>query len=42
MGDLNKGLGKDPNLIASICGKFDLFDILDYMHRDFRDAPIYD
>jgi hypothetical protein len=40
-GDFNERLGDDPNLLASICGEFDLFDVHDFHHGDSTMIPTY-
>jgi endonuclease/exonuclease/phosphatase family metal-dependent hydrolase len=41
VGDFNERLGDDPNLLASICGEFDLFDVHAYQHGDASMVPTY-
>jgi hypothetical protein len=40
-GDFNEQLGKDPNLLASICGGFDLFDAHEFQHGEHSMVPTY-
>jgi hypothetical protein len=41
VGDFNERLGDDPNLMASICGEFDLLDVHDFQHGDAATVPTY-
>jgi hypothetical protein len=41
VGDFNELLGADPNLLASICGDFDLVDAHDHQHGEASMVPTY-
>jgi hypothetical protein len=41
VGDLNERLGDKPNLMASICGEFDLFDVHEFHHGNAVMVPTY-
>jgi hypothetical protein len=41
VGDFNEKLSDDPNLIASTCTQFNLFEALDYHHGDEAMIPTY-
>jgi hypothetical protein len=41
VGDFNERLGDDPNLLASLCGEFDLLDVHDYQHGDSSMVSTY-
>jgi endonuclease/exonuclease/phosphatase family metal-dependent hydrolase len=41
VGDFNEQLDNDPNLIASTCAQFNLFEALDYHHREEAMVPTY-
>jgi hypothetical protein len=41
VGDFNKQLGNNPNLIASTCAQFNLFEALDYHHFNEAMVPTY-
>jgi hypothetical protein len=41
VGDLNEQISDDPNLIASTCAQFNLFDALEYHHGDTAMVPTY-
>jgi hypothetical protein len=41
VGDFNETLGKDPTLMASVCAKHSLYDVVDHVHGPVADIPIY-
>jgi hypothetical protein len=41
VGNSTERLGDDPDLLASICGEFDLFDVHAYQHGDASIVPTY-
>jgi hypothetical protein len=41
VGDLNETLGNDPTLMASVCAKLNLYDVVDNMHGSSADIPTY-
>jgi hypothetical protein len=41
VGDLNETLGKDPTLMASVCAKYSLYDVVDNIHGSDADIPTY-
>jgi hypothetical protein len=41
IGDLNEDIGSDPALMTSLCGKYDLVDVLDTLHPDQSNIPSY-
>jgi exonuclease III len=41
IGDYNEALGKNANLMASICSKYDLFDVHTHFHGANADIPTY-
>jgi hypothetical protein len=41
VGDFNKTLGKDTTLMASVCTKYSLYDVVDNLHGSCTDVPTY-
>jgi hypothetical protein len=41
VGDLNETLGKDPTLMASVCAKYSLYNVLDNIHGSCADVLTY-
>jgi hypothetical protein len=41
VGDFNETLGKDPTLMASVCAKHSLYDVVDHVHGPVADIPTY-
>jgi endonuclease/exonuclease/phosphatase family metal-dependent hydrolase len=41
VGDFNETLGKDPTLMASVCAKFNLYDVVANVHGPAADIPTY-
>jgi hypothetical protein len=41
VGDCNEDIGHEPALLASLCGKYDLVDVMDLLHPNQASIPSY-